>query len=262
MDKYYAAPCETLIQTRDATFQGLTKRAPGTSQYYSLAVEVKYRNTAFILSFPRNKVFTKQINNMDTTGNLYPTDGSPMFDELGRPSNCSINPCLRNIEITDSTGKTLLKYDFKQLDTIEGTSSVAEYPLDYKHTGNDGHGKYNSYMEAYQDYCKMVQQFGLLDSEPIDYVSYLLEHFMICCDLSAYNLTQGSNINVNMTFEDWDNHYNPFYLNSNDQDSQEFTNEMCIQWFGSKALSLSTSSPVMLKNVLTNIPETVEVKEI
>lgn len=261
MDKYYASPCETLIQTRDATFQGLTKREGGTSQYYSLAVEVKYRNTAFILSFPRNKVFTKQINNMDTTGNLYPTGNSPMFDELGRPSNCSINPCLRNIEITDSTGKTLLKYDFKQLDTITGTSSVAEYPLDYEHSGNDGNGKYNSYMEAYQDYCKMVQQFGLLDSEPIDYVSYLLEHFMICCDLSAYNLTQGSNINVNLTFEEWKNDYNPFYLNSNSKDSQEFTNEMCIQWFGSKALSLSTSTPVMLKNVLTNIPETVEVKE-
>lgn len=262
MDKYYASPCETLIQTRDATFQGLTKREGGTSQYYSLAVEVKYRNTAFILSFPRNKVFTKQINNMDTTGNLYPTGNSPMFDELGRPSNCSINPCLRNIEITDSTGKTLLKYDFKQLDTITGTSSVAEYPLDYEHSGNDGNGKYNSYMEAYQDYCKMVQQFGLLDSEPIDYVSYLLEHFMICCDLSAYNLTQGSNINVNLTFEEWKNDYNPFYLNSNSKDSQEFTNEMCIQWFGSKALSLSTSTPVMLKNVLTNIPESVEVKEI
>ena len=262
MDKYYGAPCETLIQTRDATFQGLTKREGGTSQYYSLAVEVKYRNTAFILSFPRNKVFTKQINNINVSGDLHPTGNSPMFDELGRPSNCSINPCLRNIEITDSTGKTLLKYDFKQLDTITGTSSVAEYPLDYEHSGNDGHGKYNSYMEAYQDYCKMVQQFGLLDSEPIDYVSYLLEHFMICCDLSAYNLTQGSNINVNMTFEEWKNDYNPFYLNSNSKDSQEFTNEMCIQWFGSKALSLSTSTPVMLKNVLTNIPETVEVKEI
>ena len=261
MDKYYGAPCETLIQTRDATFQGLTKREGGTSQYYSLAVEVKYRNTAFILSFPRNKVFTKQINNINVSGDLHPTGNSPMFDELGRPSNCSINPCLRNIEITDSTGKTLLKYDFKQLDTITGTSSVAEYPLDYEHSGNDGHGKYNSYMEAYQDYCKMVQQFGLLDSEPIDYVSYLLEHFMICCDLSAYNLTQGSNINVNMTFEEWKNDYNPFYLNSNSKDSQEFTNEMCIQWFGSKALSLSTSTPVMLKNVLTNIPETVEVKE-
>lgn len=262
MDKYYAAPCETLIQTRDATFQGLTKRAGGTSQYYSLAVEVKYRNTAFILSFPRNKVFTKQINNINVSGDLHPTGNSPMFDELGRPSNCSINPCLRNIEITDSTGKTLLKYDFKQLDTIEGYSSIAEYPLDYKHGGNNANGKYNSYMEAYQDYCKMVQQFGLLDSEPIDYVSYVLEHFMICCDLSAYNLTQGSNINVNMTFEDWENKYNPFYLNSNEQDSQEFTNEMCIQWFGSKALSLSTSTPVMLKNVLTNVPETVEVKEI
>lgn len=261
MDKYYASPCETLIQTRDATFQGLTKREGGTSQYYSLAVEVKYRNTAFILSFPRNKVFTKQINNIDVSGNLYPKDNLPMFDELGRPSNCSINPCLRNIEITDSTGKTLLKYDFKQLDTITGTSSVAEYPLDYEHSGNDGNGKYNSYMEAYQDYCKMVQQFGLLDSEPIDYVSYLLEHFMICCDLSAYNLTQGSNINVNLTFEEWKNDYNPFYLNSNSKDSQEFTNEMCIQWFGSKALSLSTSTPVMLKNVLTNIPESVEVKE-
>lgn len=261
MDKYYGSPCETLIQTRDATFQGLTKREGGTSQYYSLAVEVKYRNTAFILSFPRNKVFTKQINNIDVSGNLYPKDNLPMFDELGRPSNCSINPCLRNIEITDSTGKTLLKYDFKQLDTITGTSSVAEYPLDYEHSGNDGNGKYNSYMEAYQDYCKMVQQFGLLDSEPIDYVSYLLEHFMICCDLSAYNLTQGSNINVNMTFEEWKNDYNPFHLNSNAKE-QEFTNEMCIQWFGSKALSLSTSSPVMLKNVLTNIPETVEVKEI
>lgn len=261
MDKYYAVPCETLIQTRDATFQGLTKRAGGTSQYYSLAVEVKYRNTAFILSFPRNKVFTKQINNINVSGDLHPTGNSPMFDELGRPSNCSINPCLRNIEITDSTGKTLLKYDFKQLDTIEGYSSIAEYPLDYKHGGNNANGRYNSYMEAYQDYCKMVQQFGLLDSEPIDYVSYVLEHFMICCDLSAYNLTQGSNINVNMTFEDWDNHYNPFYLNSNEQDSQEFTNEMCIQWFGSKALSLSTSTPVMLKNVLTNVPETVEVKE-
>ena len=260
MDKYYGAPCETLIQTRDATFQGLTKREGGTSQYYSLAVEVKYRNTAFILSFPRNKVFTKQINNINVSGNLYPSGNSPMFDELGRPSNCSINPCLRNIEITDSTGKTLLKYDFKQLDTITGTSSVAEYPLDYEHSGNDGNGKYNSYMEAYQDYCKMVQQFGLLDSEPIDYVSYLLEHFMICCDLSAYNLTQGSNINVNMTFEEWKNDYNPFHLNSNAKE-QEFTNEMCIQWFGSKALSLSTSTPVMLKNVLTNIPETVEVKE-
>lgn len=261
MDKYYAAPCETLIQTRDATFQGLTKRAGGTSQYYSLAVEVKYRNTAFILSFPRNKVFTKQINNINVSGDLHPTGNSPMFDELGRPSNCSINPCLRNIEITDSTGKTLLKYDFKQLDTIEGYSSIAEYPLDYKHGGNNRDGKYNSYMEAYQDYCKMVQQFGLLDSEPIDYVSYILEHFMICCDLSAYNLTQGSNINVNMTFEDWANGYNPFYLNSNEKDSQEFTNEMCIQWFGSKALSLSTSTPVMLKNVLTNVPESVEVKE-
>lgn len=261
MDKYYAAPCETLIQTRDATFQGLTKRAGGTSQYYSLAVEVKYRNTAFILSFPRNKVFTKQINNINVSGDLHPTGNSPMFDELGRPSNCSINPCLRNIEITDSTGKTLLKYDFKQLDTIEGYSSIAEYPLDYKHGGNVAEGRYNSYMEAYQDYCKMVQQFGLLDSEPIDYVSYILEHFMICCDLSAYNLTQGSNINVNMTFEDWANGYNPFYLNSNEKDSQEFTNEMCIQWFGSKALSLSTSTPVMLKNVLTNVPETVEVKE-
>lgn len=260
MDKYYAAPCETLIQTRDATFQGLTKRAGGTSQYYSLAVEVKYRNTAFILSFPRNKVFTKQINNINVSGDLHPTGNSPMFDELGRPSNCSINPCLRNIEITDSTGKTLLKYDFKQLDTIEGYSSVAEYPLDYKHGGNNRDGKYNSYMEAYQDYCKMVQQFGLLDSEPIDYVSYLLEHFMICCDLSAYNLTQGSNINVNMTFEDWENDYNPFHLNSNAKE-QEFTNEMCIQWFGSKALSLSTSTPVMLKNVLTNVPESVEVKE-
>ena len=260
MDKYYAAPCETLIQTRDATFQGLTKREGGTSQYYSLAVEVKYRNTAFILSFPRNKVFTKQINNIDAGGNLYPINSSPMFDELGRPSNCSINPCLRNIEITDSTGKTLLKYDFKQLDTIEGFSSVAEYPLDYEHGGNNRNGKYNSYMEAYQDYCKMVQQFGLLDSEPIDYVSYVLEHFMICCDLSAYNLTQGSNINVNMTFEDWKNKYNPFHLNSNASE-QEFTNEMCIQWFGSKALSLSTSTPVMLKNVLTNVPESVEVKE-
>ena len=262
MDKYYSAPCETLIQTRDATFQSLTKPAGGVSQYYSLAVEVKYRNTALILSFPRNRVYSKQINNMDSIGNLYPSnENSPMFDEIGRPSNCSINPCLRNIEITDSSGKTLLKYDFKQLDSIEGTSSVAEYPLDYAHTGNQATGRYNCYLEAYQDYCKMVQQFGLLDSEPIDYISYCLEHFMICCDLSAYNLTQGSNINVNLTFEDWQGHYNPFYLNSNDT-AQMFTNEMCIQWFGSKALSLSTSSPVMLKNVLTNVPESVEVRDV
>ena len=87
-------------------------QSSASSQFYSAPVQLKYRNTALIISFPRTTVFTNQINNVYGQLNkarFLRDDQQPMIDEWQRVANNSINPCLKQIEITDSAGKTLKK---------------------------------------------------------------------------------------------------------------------------------------------------------
>ena len=82
----------------------------GAKSRSKISWPLKYRNTALIISFPRTTVFTNQINNVYgqlNNGLFLKDDQSCMFDEWQRLSNCSINPCLKQVEITDSAGKTL-----------------------------------------------------------------------------------------------------------------------------------------------------------
>jgi hypothetical protein len=269
MLNYYGSPVETLITTRDAVAVSITGTPTGaSSQFYSAPIQLKYRNTALIISFPRTTVFTNQINNI--YGQLNKTqflrdDEKCMFDEWQRPANCSINPCLKQVEITDSAGKTLKKYDFLKCGRINSKNcNPIQYPSNYMHegVGNNKHVVINSYMEAYLDFCKICEQFGLLPSDVIDYDTWVTEHFCLAVDLSPYELTPGSDINLNLTYESWDtNHnYNPFYLNGNSATNKNLTNQILLQWYGSKALSIGAGE-VMLKNVLTKAPESIEVEQ-
>ena len=187
-----------------------------------------------------------------------------MFDEWQRLANCSINPCLKQVEITDSAGKTLKRYDFLKCGRISNnTCNPVQYASAYNHVGIGGNADtviVNSYQEAYLDFCKVCEQFGLLPSDVIDYDTWVTEHFCLAIDLSPYELTPGSDININLTYEAWGNHYNPFYLNGNDGTSKYLTNQILLQWYGSKALSIGAGE-VMLKNVLTKAPESIEVQQ-
>ena len=65
MISYYGSPVETLISTKDTAMVSITgKPTSSSSQFYSAPVQLKYRNTALIISFPRTTVFTNQINNV------------------------------------------------------------------------------------------------------------------------------------------------------------------------------------------------------
>lgn len=276
MLNYYGSPVETLISTKDTAAVSITGKPTGSSsQFYSAPIQLKYRNTSLIISFPRTTVFTNQINN--TYGQIdqeqfFENNESVMFDEWQRLSNCSINPCLKQVEITDSAGKTLKKYDFLKCGRISSNNcNPIQYASNYEHDGvGTGHKVYvNSYMEAYLDFCKVCEQFGLLPSDVIDYDTWITEHFCLAVDLSPYELTPGSDINISLTYEAWkDNNgtveqnrgYNPFYLNSNEGALKYLTNQILLQWYGSKALAIGAGE-VMLKNVLTKAPETVEVQQ-
>ena len=276
MLSYYGSPVETLISTKDTAAVSITGKPTGSSsQFYSAPIQLKYRNTSLIISFPRTTVFTNQINN--TYGQIdkeqfFESNENVMFDEWQRLANCSINPCLKQVEITDSAGKTLKKYDFLKCGRISSNNcNPIQYASNYEHNGVGGNNKVyvNSYMEAYLDFCKVCEQFGLLPSDVIDYDTWITEHFCLAVDLSPYELTPGSDINISLTYEAWkDNNgtadqnrgYNPFYLNSNEGALKYLTNQILLQWYGSKALAIGAGE-VMLKNVLTKAPETVEVQQ-
>lgn len=268
MLSYYGSPVETLISTKDTAMVSITgKPTASSSQFYSAPVQLKYRNTALIISFPRTTVFTNQINNIYgqiEQQQFLLNDENPMFDEWQRLANCSINPCLKQVEITDSAGKTLKRYDFLKCGRISSnTCNPIQYSSNYKHAGVGGAAQsviVNSYMEAYLDFCRICEQFGLLPSDVIDYDTWITEHFCLAIDLSPYELTPGSDINLNITYESWAEHYNPFYLNTNDGSNKYLTNQILLQWYGSKALAIG-SGEVMLKNVLTKAPESVEVQQ-
>ena len=258
MISYYGSPVETLISTKDAAVVSITsKPTASTSQFYSAPIQLKYRNTALIITFPRTTVFTNQINNVYGQLNqerFKVDDEHGMFDEWQRLANCSINPCLKQVEITDSTGKTLKRYDFLKCGRIlNHNCNPIQYASNYNHNGVGPNQEVsvNSYMEAYLDFCRICEQFGLLSSDVIPYETWITEHFCLAVDLSPYELTPGSDINLNLTYEAWDNQYNPFYLNSN---------EAAGKWYGSKALSIGAGE-VMVKNILTRAPETVEVQQ-
>lgn len=267
MISYYGSPVETLISTKDTAVVSITGKPTGSSsQFYSAPVQLKYRNTALIITFPRTTVYTNQINNVYGQLNqerFKVDDEHGMFDEWQRLANCSINPCLKQVEITDSTGKTLKRYDFLKCGRIlNHNCNPIQYASNYNHNGV-GPGKsviVNSYMEAYLDFCRICEQFGLLSSDVIPYETWITEHFCLAVDLSPYELTPGSDINLNLTFEAWDRGYNPFFLNSNDAGGKQLTNQILLQWYGSKALSIGAGE-VMLKNILTKAPETVEVQQ-
>jgi len=267
MISYYGSPVETLISTKDTAVVSITgKPTASSSQFYSAPVQLKYRNTALIITFPRTTVYTNQINNVYGQLNqerFKVDDEHGMFDEWQRLANCSINPCLKQVEITDSTGKTLKRYDFLKCGRIlNHDCNPIQYASNYNHDGV-GPGKevsVNSYMEAYLDFCRICEQFGLLSSDVIPYETWITEHFCLAVDLSPYELTPGSDINLNLTYEAWNNQYNPFYLNSNEAAGKQLTNQILLQWYGSKALSIGAGE-VMLKNILTKAPETVEVQQ-
>ena len=269
MLNYYGSPVETLITTKDVaqvSISGIPSSA--SSQFYSAPIQLKYRNTALIITFPRTTVFTNQINNVygQLNNGLFLKDNHDcMFDEWQRLANCSINPCLKQVEITDSAGKTLKKYDFIKCGRIVGTQcNPIQYASNYIHNGILATKDVivNSYMEAYLDFCKICEQFGLLPSDVIDYDTWILEHFCLAVDLSPYEISPGSDININLTYEDWNDtsNYNPFYLNSNDTNQRYLTSQILLQWYGSKALSIGAGE-VMLKNVLTKAPESIEVEQ-
>ncbi len=264
---YYGSPVETLISTKDTAMVSITgKPSKSTSQFYSAPVQLKYRNTALIISFPRTTVYTNQINNVYEPLNkdrFLTDDEYCMFDEWQRLSNCSINPCLKQVEITDSTGKTLKRYDFVKCGRItKGECNPIQYASNYEHNGTGPNVVLgiNSYMEAYLDFCKICEQFGLLASDVIPYETWITEHFCLAVDLSPYELTPGCDINLNLTFEAWNRGYNPFHVNTNEAGGKYLTNQILLQWYGSKALSIGAGE-VMLKNILTKAPETVEVQQ-
>ena len=258
MISYYGSPVETLISTKDTAIVSLVNiPSQSSSQFYSAPVQLKYRNTSLIISFPRTTVFTNQVNNIYAQldqQQFFRPDESVMFDEWQRLANCSINPCLKQVEITDSAGKTLKRYDFLKCGRISNNiCNPVQHASAYKHVGINGNADtviVNSYQEAYLDFCKVCEQFGLLPSDVIDYDTWVTEHFCLAIDLSPYELTPGSDININLTYEAWGNHYNPFYLNGNEGTTKYLTNQILLQWYGSKALSIGAGE-VMLKNVLT-----------
>ena len=171
---------------------------------------------------------------------------------------------LKQVEITDSSGKTLKRYDFLKCGRISNNQcNPIQYAANYKHLGVKGAADsviINSYQEAYLDFCKICEQFGLLPSDVIDYDTWITEHFCLAIDLSPYELTPGSDINLNLSYESWNGTYNPFYLNGNQGTNKYLTNQILLQWYGSKALSIGAGE-VMLKNVLTKAPESVEVQQ-
>ena len=270
MLNYYGSPVETLITTKDSAMVSITGiPSSASSQFYSAPIQLKYRNTALIISFPRTTVFTNQINNVYgqlEKSQFLRNDEQAMFDEWQRLSNCSINPCLKQIEITDSAGKTLKKYDFLKCGRITSNNcNPIQYASNYKHDGCGNELIVNSYQEAYLDFCRICEQFGLLPSDVIDYDTWITEHFCIAVDLSPYELTPWSDINLNLTYESWNsadanNQYNPFYLNGNKATNKYLTNQNLLQWYGSKALSIGAGE-VMLKNILTKAPESIEVEQ-
>lgn len=105
-----------------------------------------------------------------------------------------------------------------------------------------------NYQDVYQQYLKAREQFGQIQEEGLDYVTFLKEYCIYCVDLSPFTIGAGENLRVEMAFGDWADSYNPYHAR-NTSSAPYMSRTLLTLFYSDKILRLLPNQNVELADL-------------
>lgn len=268
---YYSKPIETIFTKCKQINKGLEgSLAPGTTLTLNVSVDSAYKNKLAVIVIPRTTYFNTQPTTACeklSKANCYSLASGKHYDVAHAPANSYTHGGLSSLNVYTMNGVKLYGFNMQRDGKIDG--KVNNYDklvsiLDFNNVDvgtAEQHAKIYNYQDVYEQYLKAREQFGQIPEEGLDYITFLKEYCMYCVDLSPFTISPGENLRIEMTFGEWSNHYNPYYLNNVDTNTQLSKNILTL-FYSDKILRLLPNQNVELADLFQARTEADETNEL
>lgn len=250
--QYYSKPIETIFTScKQIAKNFVSEPQKNITMTFNISVDSAYKNKLAVFCIPRTSNFSNQVYSLSepqSTANGYKDATGKQFDVAQAPSNSYTHGGLSSMNIYTMNGVKLYGFDMARDGVIKG--NINEYDklsMMDMHTNKTDALIYN-YQDVYQQYLKAREQFGQIQEEGLDYVTFLKEYCIYCVDLSPFTIGAGENLRVEMAFGDWADSYNPYHAR-NDKDAAYMSRTLLTLFYSDKILRLLPNQNVELADL-------------
>lgn len=220
--QYYSKPIETIFTScKQIAKNFVSEPQKNITMTFNVSVDSAYKNKLAVFCIPRTSNFSNQIYSetaQKSDTNHYRDAAGKQFDVAQAPSNSYTHGGLSSMNIYTMNGVKLYGFDMARDGVTKGNIDIYDkLSMMDMHTSATDALIYN-YQDVYQQYLKAREQFGQLQEEGLDYVTFLKEYCIYCVDLSPFTIGAGENLRVEMSFGDWADSYNPYHARNKSAD--------------------------------------------
>lgn len=252
--QYYSKPIETIFTScKQIAKNFVSEPQKNITMTFNVSVDSAYKNKLAVFCIPRTSNFSNQIYSRTAQESVadasrYKDAAGQQFDVAQAPSNSYTHGGLSSMNIYTMNGVKLYGFDMAR----DGVNKGNIYAYDKLsmmdvHTSATDALIYN-YQDVYQQYLKAREQFGQIQEEGLDYVTFLKEYCIYCVDLSPFTIGAGENLRVEMSFGDWDASYNPYHAR-NENSAPYMSRTLLTLFYSDKILRLLPNHNVELADL-------------
>lgn len=250
--QYYSKPIETIFTScKQIAKNFVSEPQKNITMTFNISVDSAYKNKLAVFCIPRTSNFSNQIYSATAQKNNllnYQDAKGKQFDVAQAPSNSYTHGGLTSMNIYTMNGVKLYGFDMARDGVTKGNINVFDkLSMMDIHTSATDALIYN-YQDVYQQYLKAREQFGQIQEEGLDYVTFLKEYCIYCVDLSPFTIGAGENLRVEMSFGDWGDSYNPYHAR-NDKDAPYMSRTLLTLFYSDKILRLLPNQNVELADL-------------
>lgn len=250
--QYYSKPIETIFTScKQIAKNFVSEPQKNITMTFNISVDSAYKNKLAVFCIPRTSNFSNQIHS-ETAQNdkvkCYKDAEGKQFDVAQAPSNSYTHGGLSAMNIYTMNGVKLYGFDMARDGVMKGNiNSFDKLSMMDIHTSTTDALIYN-YQDVYQQYLKAREQFGQIQEEGLDYVTFLKEYCIYCVDLSPFTIGAGENLRVEMSFGDWGDTYNPYHAR-NKSTAPYMSRTLLTLFYSDKILRLLPNQNVELADL-------------
>lgn len=263
---YYSKPIETIFTKCKQLSVGLpTQPQSDTTMSFNVSVDSAYKNKLVVFAIPRTTNFKRQplsIPIRRKEANAYNAKIRETYDVASAPANSYTHGGLKSFTVYTMNGIKLLSFDMSRDGNKKGVFEFND-KINMLNTKQDTSGTnladIENYQSVYHEYLKARDHFGQLSEEGLDYETFIKEYCMFCIDLTPFSFGAGENLRVEMVFDSWTGHYNPYFVNNDDTNNTDYVakNIYCL-FYADKVLRLLPNQNVELGDLFQIKTETDE----
>lgn len=265
--EYYSKPIECIIcKTKIIPTGFISKPSADSTMSFNVCIDTAYKNKLAVFAIPRTSNFTNQpaCATKPNTKQSYKDDSQKHYDTASAPANSYTFGGLKSFNIYTMNGMLLKSFDMSRDGNVSGTFDEYNKIVAMMDVNeNPDSVKINNYQGVYDAYLKSREILGAIPDEGLDFVQFIKENTIFCCDLSGFSISSGENLRLELTFASWDDGYNPFCENNYAGVGEKYLSKQIFTFFYSdKILRLLPNQNVELADLFQARTEADETNQI